>query len=207
MNFVYLNVKMKIMSYQKINKDKINDIIKGCVNNDRKSQKLLFDLYAGKLMSTSYRYMGNKDEADEVLQEGFIKIFNKLATYNSSFDVGAWMGRIIVNLAIDKLRKRKKDRKTIVSGDDNLFKTQDHDEISDFDKHNNQQISAKLAMEAVSKLSPSYRMVFNLYAIENYTHAEIAEELGISEGTSKSNYFKAKANLRKLLKNKIEFVY
>ena len=62
-------------------------------------------------------------------------------------------------------------------------------------------------MEAVSKLSPSYRMVFNLYAIENYTHAEIAEELGISEGTSKSNYFKAKANLRKLLKNKIEFVY
>lgn len=195
------------MSYQKINKDKINDIIKGCINNDRKSQKLLFDLYAGKLMSTSYRYMGNKDEADEVLQEGFIKIFNKLATYNSSFDVGAWMGRIIVNLAIDKLRKRKKDRKTIVSGDDNLFKTQDHDEISDFDKYNNQQISAKLAMEAVSKLSPSYRMVFNLYAIENYTHAEIAEELGISEGTSKSNYFKAKANLRKLLKNKIEFVY
>ena len=195
------------MSYQQIDKDKMDNIIKGCLNNDRKSQKLLFDSYAGILMSTSYRYMGNRDDADEVLQEGFIKIFNKLATYDYSFDIGAWMRRVIINLAIDKLRKRKKDRKIIVSGDDNLFKTQDHDEISDFDQYDNQQISVELAMEAITKLSPAYRMVFNLYAIENYTHAEIAEELGISEGTSKSNYFKAKANLRKSLKNKIEFVY
>jgi RNA polymerase sigma factor (sigma-70 family) len=195
------------MSYQQIDKDKMDSIIKGCLNNDRKSQKLLFDSYAGILMSTSYRYMGNRDDADEVLQEGFIKIFNKLATYDYSFDIGAWMRRVIINLAIDKLRKRKKDRKIIISGDDNMFKTQDHDEISDFDKYDNQQISVELAMEAISKLSPAYRMVFNMYAIENYTHAEIAEELGISEGTSKSNYFKAKANLRKSLKNKIEFVY
>ena len=195
------------MSYQQIDKDKMDSIIKGCLNNDRKSQKLLFDSYAGILMSTSYRYMGNRDDADEVLQEGFIKIFNKLATYDYSFDIGAWMRRVIINLAIDKLRKRKKDRKTIVSGEDNIFKTQDHDEISDFDRHDNQQMSVELAMEAISKLSPAYRMVFNMYAIENYTHAEIAEELGISEGTSKSNYFKAKANLRKSLKNKIEFVY
>ena len=195
------------MSYQQIDKDKMDSIIKGCLNNDRKSQKLLFDSYAGILMSTSYRYMGNRDDADEVLQEGFIKIFNKLATYDYSFDIGAWMRRVIINLAIDKLRKRKKDRKIIISGDDNMFKTQDHDEISDFDKYDNQQISVELAMEAISKLSPAYRMVFNMYAIENYTHAEIAKELGISEGTSKSNYFKAKANLRKSLKNKIEFVY
>ena len=195
------------MSYQQIDKDKMDSIIKGCLNNDRKSQKLLFDSYAGILMSTSYRYMGNRDDADEVLQEGFIKIFNKLATYDYSFDIGAWMRRVIINLAIDKLRKRKKDRKTIVSGEDNIFKTQDHDEISDFDRHDNQQMSVELAMEAISKLSPAYRMVFNMYAIENYTHAEIAKELGISEGTSKSNYFKAKANLRKSLKNKIEFVY
>lgn len=195
------------MSYQQIDKDKMDSIIKGCLNNDRKSQKLLFDSYAGILMSTSYRYMGNRDDADEVLQEGFIKIFNKLATYDYSFDIGAWMRRVIINLAIDKLRKRKKDRKTIVSGEDNIFKTQDHDEIPDFDRHDNQQMSVELAMEAISRLSPAYRMVFNMYAIENYTHAEIAEELGISEGTSKSNYFKAKANLRKSLKNKIEFVY
>ena len=195
------------MSYQQIDKDKMDSIIKGCLNNDRKSQKLLFDSYAGILMSTSYRYMGNRDDADEVLQEGFIKIFNKLATYDYSFDIGAWMRRVIINLAIDKLRKRKKDRKIIVSGDDNLFKTQDHDEISDFDQYDNQQISVELAMEAITKLSPAYRMVFNMYAIENYTHAEIAKELGISEGTSKSNLFKAKAKLRKLLKNKIEFIY
>jgi len=195
------------MNYQEINNDKIDSIIKGCLNNDRKSQKLLFDSYAGILMSTSYRYMGNRDDADEVLQEGFIKIFNKLATYDYSFDIGAWMRRIIINLAIDKLRERKRKRKIILSDQDSTFKITDHDEISDFDKHDTQQISVELAMEAITKLSPAYRVVFNMYAIENYTHAEIAKELGISEGTSKSNYFKAKANLRKSLKNKIEFVY
>jgi RNA polymerase sigma-70 factor (ECF subfamily) len=151
--------------------------------------------------------MGNRDDADEVLQEGFIKIFNKLATYDYSFNIGAWMRRIIINLAIDKLRERKRKRRIILSDQDDMFKITNHDEISDFDKYDNQQISAELAMKAITKLSPAYRGVFNMYAIEDYTHAEIAEELGISEGTSKSNYFKAKANLRKSLKNKIEFVY
>jgi RNA polymerase sigma-70 factor (ECF subfamily) len=195
------------MNYQEINNDKIDSIIKGCLNNDRKSQKLLFDLHANKLMAISYRYMGNRDEANEVLQEGFIKIFNKLTTYNFSVNIEAWMKRIIINLAIDKLRERKQKRRIILSDQDSTFKTTDHDEISDFDKYDTQQISVKLAMEAITKLSPAYRVVFNMYAIENYTHAEIAKELGISEGTSKSNYFKAKANLRKSLKNKIEFVY
>jgi RNA polymerase sigma-70 factor (ECF subfamily) len=123
------------MSYQNIDKDKMDSIIKGCLNNDRKSQKLLFDSYASMLMSTSYRYMGNRDEADEVLQEGFIKIFNKLTTYNFSVNIEAWMKRIIINLAIDKLRERKQKRRIILSDQDSTFKTTDHDEISDFDKY------------------------------------------------------------------------
>ena len=193
------------MSYQV--KNKMEDIIKECLNNDRKSQKILFDTYAGKLMAISCRYMGNEEEANEVLQEGFIKIFNKLPTYDFRVDVWFWMKRVIINTALDKLRYRKKDRKTISSGDDNLFKTTDHDEIHDFESEQNQQVSAQLITEAISKLSPMYRMVFNLYVIEDYSHAEVAKELGISEGTSKSNLFKAKAKLRKLLKNKIEFIY
>jgi RNA polymerase sigma-70 factor (ECF subfamily) len=193
------------MSYQV--KNKMEDIIKECLNNDRKSQKILFDTYAGRLMAISYRYMGNEEEANEVLQEGFIKIFNKLPTYDFRVDVWFWMKRVIINTALDKLRYRKKDRKTISSGDDNLFKTTDHDEIHDFESDQNQQVSAQLITEAISKLSPMYRMVFNLYVIEDYSHAEVAKELGISEGTSKSNLFKAKAKLRKLLKNKIEFIY
>jgi RNA polymerase sigma-70 factor (ECF subfamily) len=189
------------------NKKNIEDIIQGCIKNDRKSQKALFDTYAGRLMAISYRYMGNEDDANEVLQEGFIKIFNKLSTYNFTVDIWFWMKRVIVNLAIDKLRKRKRDRKVVSRGDDNVFKTQNHDEMYDFEAYDNQQISAQVVMDAISKLSPMYKLVFNLYAIEDYTHAEVAEELGISEGTSKSNYFKAKAKLRKLLKDKMEFVY
>jgi len=193
------------MDYQV--KNKIEDIVKGCINNDRKSQKILFDTYAGRLMSLSYRYMGNEDDANEVLQEGFIKIFNKLSTYNFTVDIWFWMKRIIVNLAIDKLRERKRKRKITLSDQDSMFKTTDHDEIYDFELQGDQQRVTKLMLEAVAKLSPAYRIVFNMYVIEEYSHAEIANELGISEGTSKSNYFKAKANLRKSLKNKIEFVY
>ncbi len=193
------------MDYQV--KNKIEDIVKGCINNDRKSQKILFDTYAGRLMSLSYRYMGNEDDANEVLQEGFIKIFNKLSTYNFTVDIWFWMKRIIVNLAIDKLRERKRKRKITLSDQDSMFKTTDHDEIYDFELQGDQQRVTKLMLEAVAKLSPAYRIVFNMYVIEEYSHAEIANELGISEGTSKSNLFKAKANLKRVLKDKIEFVY
>jgi RNA polymerase sigma-70 factor (ECF subfamily) len=193
------------MDYQV--KNKIEDIVKGCINNDRKSQKILFDTYAGRLMSLSYRYMGNEDDANEVLQEGFIKIFNKLSTYNFTVDIWFWMKRIIVNLAIDKLRERKRKRKITLSDQDSMFKTTDHDEMYDFELQDDQQRVTKLMLEAVAKLSPAYRIVFNMYVIEEYSHAEIASELGISEGTSKSNLFKAKANLKRVLKDKIEFVY
>jgi RNA polymerase sigma factor (sigma-70 family) len=193
------------MGYQV--KNKIEDIVKGCINNDRKFQKILFDTYAGRLMSISYRYMGNEDDANEVLQEGFIRIFNKLSTYNFTVDIWFWMKRIIVNLAIDKLRERKRKRKITLSDQDNMFKTTDHDEIYDFELQDDQQRITELMLEAITKLSPAYRMVFNMYVIEEYSHAEIANELGISEGTSKSNLFKAKANLKRVLKDKIKFAY
>ncbi len=195
------------MRHKNLNTDAIDDVIKGCLNNNRRSQKILFDTYSGKLMAVSYRYMGNQEDANEVLQEGFIKIFNNLTTYNPSIDIFYWMKRIIINLAIDKLRKQQRDRKIISSDQDDVFKTTDHDEIYNFDSFQQQQIVAQILTQAVSQLSPAYRSVFNLYVVEDYTHAEIAEMLGVSEGTSKSNYFKAKAKLKKLLENKINLVY
>jgi RNA polymerase sigma-70 factor (ECF subfamily) len=198
------------MSDRKVNIDKINTIVKGCLNNDRKSQKLLFDTYANQLMSVSYRYMGNYDEADEILQESFIKIFTKLKTYSPSsdtFNVFHWMKSIVTNTAIDALRKRKRERKTISSDQDSMFKILNYDDLYNFESLEHNQKISNILMDAISKLSPAYRTVFNLYIIEEYTHAEIAEELGISEGTSKSNLFKAKANLKKMLQNKIEFIY
>jgi len=195
------------MRHKNLNTDTMDDVIKGCLNNNRRSQKALFDTYSGKLMAVSYRYMGNQEDANEVLQEGFIKIFNNLTTYNFSIDIFYWMKRIIINLAIDKLRKQQRDRKIISSDQDDVFKTTDHDEIYNFDSPQQQQIVAQILTQAVSQLSPAYRSVFNLYVVEDYTHAEIAEMLGVSEGTSKSNYFKAKAKLKKLLENKINLVY
>jgi RNA polymerase sigma-70 factor (ECF subfamily) len=117
------------------------------------------------------------------------------------------MKKVIVNTALDKLRQRKLKRKIKLIDQDNMFKTTDHDEIYDFESEQEQQKSTNIIIEAIARLSPAYRLVFNMYVIEEYTHAEIANELGISEGTSKSNLFKAKANLKKALKNKIEFVY
>jgi len=198
------------MSDQGVNRDNINDIIKKCLKNDRKSQKLLFDTYAGRLMAVSYRYMGNEDEANEVLQEGFIKIFSKLHTYRPSsddFNIFYWMKKVIVNTALDKLRQRKIKRKITLSDQDDVFKTIDHDEIFDFELPERDKKTAEILMNAIAKLSPMYKMVFNMYVIEDYSHIEIANKLGISEGTSKSNLFKAKANLKKALKNKIEFLY
>jgi len=197
------------MNYLKIDNNKMNPIIKGCLNNDRRAQKMLFDEYAGKLMAISYRYMGNEEEANEVFQEGFIKIFNKLTTYNPSsetFNIFYWMKRIIINTALDKLRQRKQKRILMLSDKDNTFQTTNHDEIYDFESADRDKLTADVLIEAVSKLSPMYRVVFNLHVVEEYTHAEIADRLGISEGTSKSNLFKAKAKLRKLLENKLELI-
>jgi len=195
------------MRHNNLNTDDMDDVIKGCLNNNRRSQKALFDTYSGKLMAISYRYMGNQEDANEVLQEGFIKIFNSLDTYTPSVNIFYWMKRIIINLAIDKLRRQQRDRKTISSNQDDTFVTVDHDEIYNFDSLQQQQITARILAQAVSQLSPAYRSVFNLYVVEDHTHAEIAEILGISEGTSKSNYFKAKAKLKKLLEDKINLVY
>jgi RNA polymerase sigma-70 factor (ECF subfamily) len=197
------------MNYLKIDNNKMNPIIKGCLNNDRRAQKMLFDEYAGRLMAISYRYMGNKEEANEVLQEGFIKIFNKLTTYNPSsetFNVFYWMKRVVINTALDKLRQRKQKRILILSDQDNIFQTTNHDEMYDFESADRDILTADVLIEAVTKLSPMYRTVFNLHVVEEFTHAEIANKLGINEGTSKSNLFKAKAKLRKLLENKLELI-
>jgi RNA polymerase sigma factor (sigma-70 family) len=197
------------MNYLKIDNNKMNPIIKGCLNNDRRAQKMLFDEYAGRLMAISYRYMGNEEEANEVLQEGFIKIFDKLTTYNPSsetFNIFYWMKRVVINTALDKLRQRKQKRILILSDQDNIFQTTNHDEMYDFESVDRDILTADVLIKAVAKLSPMYRVVFNLHVVEEFTHAEIANKLGINEGTSKSNLFKAKAKLRKLLENKLELI-
>ena len=146
------------------------------------------------------RYSKDRDSAEEVLQEGFIKIFEKLDRFDYKGSFEGWMRRIMANTAIDSIRKSKKD--PMLTDKDEDFKLGAEDAMVLKEELDFVGLKAEIALEAIGSLSPAYKAVFNLYVIEDYTHKEIAEILGISEGTSKSNLSKAKLNLQKVLKEK-----
>jgi RNA polymerase sigma factor (sigma-70 family) len=182
------------------NKEKLKLIIEGCLRNERRAQEELFRHFYGKMLVVCMRYMNDRDSAQEVLQEGFIKVFEKLGAFDYKGSFEGWIRRIIANTAIDSIRKSKKD--PYLTDNDNDFKLGAEDEIEMREEMEITDIKAEIAMEAIQKLSPAYRAVFNLYVLEEYSHKEIAEILGISEGTSKSNLAKAKMNLQKMLSDK-----
>ena len=146
------------------------------------------------------RYARDRDSAEEMLQEGFIKVFDKLEGFDYKGSFEGWMRRIVANTAIDQLRKSKKD--PMLTDNDEDFKLGAENPIVEREEVEAVEIRAEMAMDAIQELSPAYRAVFNLYVMEEYTHKEIAEILGISEGTSKSNLAKAKMNLQKILKER-----
>lgn len=182
------------------NKEHLKQIISGCLQNNRRSQEELFQLYYGKMLSVCMRYANDRDSAEEVLQEGFIKIFDKLEAFNYQGSFEGWMRRIMANTAIDSIRKSKKD--PMLTDNDEDFKLGAENPMVIDEELETLGLKAEIAMEAINELSPAYKAVFNLYVLEDYTHKEIAEILGISEGTSKSNLSKAKLNLQKILKEK-----
>ncbi|WP_066757615.1 RNA polymerase sigma factor [Crocinitomix algicola] len=176
-------------------KEELKEIVDGCIRGKRKFQKQLFEMFYGKMMSVCYRYAKDADEAQDMVQNGFIKVFKKLDVYNFEGSLEGWIRRIMVNTAIDQIRKNKRDPFLI----DDEERVQDFEEDPPFSVEEDEyyaKLKAETAIEAISELSPAYRMVFNMYVIEGFTHKEIAEYLGISEGTSKSNLAKAKQKLR-----------
>ena len=183
------------------NKEELNKIIDGCIQNKRKQQEKLFKLYYGKMMGVSLRYTKDQDTAQEIVQNSFIKIYDKLYTFEKEGNFYSWITRIVINTAIDAIRKSKKD--PFKFGDEYIFVEEDSE--NDDEELDISNYQSKMILEAIQELSPAYQAVFNLYVIEDYTHKEIAEMLEISEGTSKSNLSKAKANLQKKLMNKKEF--
>lgn len=180
--------------------DQLKKVIQSCVAGKRSAQKKLFDHFYGKMLGVCMRYTRDNDSAQEVCQEAFIKVFDKLSEFDFKGSFEGWVRRIMVNASIDA--HRKKQRLAMSTDEDFLLEsTSLYEEEDDFDKELTK-IKAKHALEAIQALSPAYQTVFNLYVIENYSHKEIAEILGISEGASKSNLAKAKQNLRKILKEK-----
>ena len=181
-------------------KEHLTKLISGCLNNDRRSQEELFKLYYGRMLSVCMRYTNDRDSAEEVLQQGFIKIFEKLKAFNYKGSFEGWMRRIISNTAIDSIREAK--RNPILTDNDDDFKLGAEDPMVLREEFESIGLKAEIALEAINKLSPAYKAVFNLYVLEEYTHKEIAEILGVSEGTSKSNLSKAKLNLQRILSEK-----
>ena len=179
------------------NIEHLKEIVNGCLNDNRRSQEALFKMFYGKMLAVCSRYISDQDTAQEVLQEGFIKVFDKLEVFDFKGSFEGWVRRIIVNTAIDSIRKSK--RAPILKDKDTDFKMDSTDLLEESETLKLTELKANIALKAVAKLSPGYRMVFNLFVIEEYSHKEIAEILGISEGTSKSNLSKAKMNLKRIL--------
>jgi RNA polymerase sigma factor (sigma-70 family) len=175
----------------------LEHIIQGCKKANRDSQKQLYKLYFGFSMSICMRYCNNPDEAEETVNDGFLKVFKNLdvfepshQNYEASF-IG-WIKKIFIHTAIDNYRKNNKSY-TITLLDDS------HMDISENSVSPIDSMSFKEIIELVQKLSPTYRTVFNLYVLDGFKHEEISKKLNISIGTSKSNLAKARINIQKML--------
>ena len=165
-------------------------IIKGCIKKDRSSQHLLYKEFYSYCMAICRRYSLNDFDAADVLNDGFLKVFTHIEKYDPEKPFKSWLGKIITNTAIDHYRAN--------------LKFTDHDELSTHENIGHvaavyDRLAYKDLLELVQELSPAYRTVFNLYAIDGYTHEEIADLLKISIGTSKSNLFKARQKLQEKL--------
>lgn len=176
----------------------MNDLqlIEGCKRQDRKYQQYLYQQYARTMYAICLRYSSDTDSAQDLLQDGFIKIFANIGSYEGKGSFEGWMKRVFVNLALESIRKDK-IKKQYVEDIENISE----DDIVDTDMSADEnELSENILMSFVQTLPSGYRSVFNLYAIEDYSHKEIAEMLGIAESTSRSQYIRARALLQEKIK-------
>lgn len=167
-------------------------LVKGCVEGKPSAQQYLFDKYSRKMMGVCLRYAEDNQEAEDVLQEGFIKVFSAISSFNGKGSLEGWIRKIMVNTALDSYRKNSATKYAQeISEMDHVLGTNDY--ILE-----NMEVEGLLNI--LRKLPEGYRMIFNMYAMEGYTHKEIGERLGISINTSKSQYSRARAYIQKMLK-------
>ena len=172
-----------------------SDLIEGCIRGDRRLQYQLYERFAPKMFGVCLRYAGNAEEAEDILQEGFIKVFKKISSYRGDGSFEGWIRRIFVNTAIEHFR-RKTYLQPITEQEENTLEGK---YLTVLDS-----LAEKDIVHLVQQLSPGYRTVFNMYVVEGYTHKQIADSLGISEGTSKSQLSRAKLILQDLVRKHIE---
>lgn len=167
--------------------DQVDEILKGCLSGDRLSQEHLYKMFSSRMFGLCLQYSDNYDDARDILQEGFIKVFTKLRQYDGRGSFEGWIRRIMINTALEKYRSQTR----LYPLNDRDVKGQDvlQEDVLD-------NLAARDLVRLMQQLPPRYRMVFNLYAIEGYSHREVSEIMGISVGTSKSNLSRARQILR-----------
>ena len=172
--------------------DLLDNIIKGCLKGDRKSQEQLYKMFSNRMFGLCLQYADNYEDACDILQDGFIKVFRKIDQFEGKGSFEGWVRRIMINTALERYRSQL-----------HLYPLLEGFEKSDSLMYEEvlEKLSADELVKLVQELPPRYRMVFNMYAIEGYSHKEIAESMGITVGTSKSNLSRARDILqRKVMK-------
>ena len=175
--------------------DSLDNIIKGCLKGDRMCQEQLYKMFSTRMFGLCLQYANNYDDACDILQDGFIKVFRKMDQFTGKGSFEGWIRRIMINTALERYRSHL-----------HLYPLTENTVIKDEFVYDEvfEKISADELVKLVQKLPPRYRMVFNMYAIEGYTHKEIAETMGITVGTSKSNLSRARVILQRKVKQEID---
>ncbi len=167
-------------------------LVKKCLEKDVLAQKMLFDSFSRKMMGVCLRYFKDADDAQDALQIGFVKVFEKLHLFNNEGSLEGWIRKVVINTALDQIRKNKKFEDNVdLSKIDFQLPTENENALD--------KISTNDLLKIIQQMPTGFRTVFNLYAIEGYSHQEIADQLNISVNTSKSQYSRARVYLQKIL--------
>jgi RNA polymerase sigma-70 factor (ECF subfamily) len=170
------------------------ELVEMCLSGDRRAQFEVYQTYSKAMYNICQRMMGNREEAEDVLQNAFVDVYSKLHSYRGEATLGAWIKRIVINSCLNELKKKKIP---LISTDVEFRDVEDPEYKEDFNLEDIQRIK-----RAIATLPEGYRVVFSLYLLEGYDHGEISEILGISEGASKSQYSRAKQKLHQILTQK-----
>jgi RNA polymerase sigma factor (sigma-70 family) len=168
-------------------------LVKECLKGKPAAQKQLYQMFAPQMLGVCYRYTKSHEDAEDVLQEGFVRVFKFLDQYKQEGEVGAWIRRIMVNTVLNYLKQSKKYQHDLLYDKDELHVVSTDDPAV--------KLQAKELAQLIRQLPTGYQTIFNLHAIEGYSHVEIAQMLGISEGTSRSQYMRGRQLLISWINN------
>ncbi len=170
-----------------------NDLVKGCIEGDRSAQYAFYKKYSRAMYNICYRITNDPDDAEDVLQEAFLSAFRHMHAFKGRSTLGAWLKRIVVNASINHIRKQKRIHESL---------NEQEQEVEDPVSEEEYDLELERVKEAIRHLPDGFRTVLTLYLLEGYDHREIAEILGITESTSKSQYNRAKKKLKEILKER-----